>query len=283
LSAPILPFVQLDLTSRYGLEPGRYPVRPPGEPASEPVGVLIVDPLDAPIGRQRRRRGRAKPSQADAAAPSVEISRVTVAWATPFADETEAGAWLAAVEKDDEALAAQLTDGLRVINRALHAQRVAAQDSHVPDVSAERALAVRVGYGSGDALAQGDWTQALEVPPSTRRERRVDALRPQERVAKELGGHDSVPPHESHLLRARGDLEAGRLREAAVELDAGVRALLKAPRRQGLEEDADLGSIEGESAALARSANGNSMKEGDLERILLVAERIVRRRRILGS
>jgi len=61
VGAPILPFVQLDLTSRYGLAVGRYPVRPHGEPEAAPIGVLLVDALDAPIGGQRRRRRRARP------------------------------------------------------------------------------------------------------------------------------------------------------------------------------------------------------------------------------
>src|SRR3954454_19110171 len=101
MSAPILPFVQLDLTSGYGLAVGRYPVRPHGEPQSEPVAVLIAEAVDAPIGGgRRRRRGRSKPTAADPAAPTVAIFRLTVAWARPFEDEVAAGAWLAAVEGD---------------------------------------------------------------------------------------------------------------------------------------------------------------------------------------
>ncbi len=284
MGAPILPFVQLDLTSRYGLAVGRYPVRPPGGADGEPIGVLVVEALDAPIGRpQRRRRARQKPLEADGAAPSVEISRLTVAWARPFEEELDAGAWLAGVEKDPEALDREVADGVRVINRALHAQRAAAQDSFVPDVSPERALAVRVGYGNGDALAGGEFSKALEVPPSEKRERRVDALRPQERVARALGGHDSVSAHETHLLRARADFDAGRLREAVVELDAAVRALAAAPRSPSVEEDEDLATLEGESQALAQAAHGKTMTEDELERMLRVAERVVRRRRILGG
>ena len=284
MSAPILPFVQLDLTSRYGLVPGRYPVRAPGEPHSEPIGVLLIEELDAPIGgSRRRRRGRQKPVESDPAAPSVEISRVTVAWARPFEDEVSAGGWLEVVEADPEALASEVSDALRIVNRALHAQRAAAQDSFVPDVSPERALAVRVGYGNGDALAGGEWSRALDVPPSATRERRVDALRPQERVARALGGHDAVEPHETHLLRARADLDAGRLREAAVELDAAVRALLGAPRNPSVEEDEDLAGLETEGARLKEAAHGKSLKAEDLESVLRVAERVVRRRRILGS
>lgn len=284
MSALILPFVQLDLASRYGLEPGRYPVRAQGEPQSEPIGVLVVEALDAPVGSaRRRRRGRQKPVESDPGAPSVEISRITVAWARPFDDEVSAGGWLKAVEADPDALASEVTDALRVVNRALHAQRAAAQDSFVPDVSAERALAVRVGYGNGDALAGGEWSDALDVPPSEKRERRVDALRPQERVARALGGHDSVAPHETHLLRARADFDGDRLHEAAVELDAAVRALLAAPRSPSVEEDEDLATLEGEAQTLAGAAHGKSMRADELERLLQVAERVVRRRRILSG
>jgi hypothetical protein len=259
-------------------------VRAPGEPQSEPIGVLLVEELDAPIGgSRRRRRGRTKPVAAEPGAPTVEISRVTVAWARPFEDEVAAGAWLTVVEKDPEALSSEVADGLRVINRALHAQRAAAQDSFVPDLSPERALAVRVGYGNGDALAGGEWSKALNVPPSDKRERRVDALRPQERVARALGGHDAVEPHETHLLRARADLDAGRLHEAAVELDAAVRALQTAPRNPSVEEDEDLATLEAEAQGLAAAARGKAGRAEELERLLQVAERVVRRRRILGG
>ncbi len=279
MGAPILPFVQLDLANAYGLADGRYPVRPAGEPGGEPLGVLIVGTVDAPIGRPpRRTRRRAKPGPADASAPSVQISRVTVAWARPFEDEVSAGGWLAAVERDPEALEAEVADALRVINRALHAQRAAAQDSYVPDVSPERALSVRVGYGNGDALVGGEWSNALDVPPVERRRRRVDALRPQESVARTLGGHESVKAHETHLLRARADLDAGRAQEAAAELRVALQALLAAPRKPGIEEDEDIATLEAETPALSDSAS-----EDDLERLLGIAERVIRRRRILGD
>jgi hypothetical protein len=68
-----------------------------------------------------------------------------------------------------------------------------------------------------------------------------------------------------------------------VELDAAVRALLAAPRSRGVEEDEDLATLEGEAQALAGAAHGKSTNADELERLLKVAERVVRRRRILSG
>jgi hypothetical protein len=229
--------------------------------------------VGAPIGRRERRpRRRPRPEQVEAGnePPSVEITRVTAIRAgEPFADEGAASAWLAELDGDPDRLDAFVAEGIVDVNAALHAARAAAQDAFVPDVAPSSALAVRAGYGAGDALADGEFTEAITVPPSIRRTRRSEALRPQERVARVLGGHEQVEPYETHLLRARADLDCGRQREAAVELEAGVRGLLAeaGSRQSGEDELKDLTTLEA---------------QGPLEERLLVAERVVRRRRILG-
>lgn len=291
-SAPIFPFVQLDLTARYGVAAGRYPVRPAGEPRGEPIAVLVVATVDAPVGpARRRRRSRPKPVEATPGVPTVEISRLTVIRADArFAGETEAATWLKELKGSEEELDAEVVAGLAVINRAMHAQRAAAHDPSVPDVVAERALVVRVGYGSGDALAEGKWAEALEVPPtSEKRGRRVDALRPQERIARVLGGHETVETCEALVLRARADLDWGRPREAALELRNAVAALLAATEvRTTSSEDElkDLAALEEAQAALADAARTALRADPDpalIEETLRIAERVLRRRRILGS
>src|SRR5919107_2969145 len=55
---------------------------------------------------------------------------------------------------------------------------------------------------------------------------RATALRPQERLAAVLAGRDAVLACEELTLRARSDLDAGRLREAALQLRAAFEAAL---------------------------------------------------------
>jgi hypothetical protein len=253
--------------------------------------VLVLETVGAPVGRRQRRprkRPRPQPAESGAEPDSVEIFRLTVIFADrPFAGEPDAAGWLAGLEGDEEALDSEVDAGLRVVNRALHAQRAAAQDAFVADVSPSGALGVRVGYGAGDALAEGEFTQAVEVSPSAQRQRRVDALRPQERVARALGGHEQVPLHESHLLRARADLDCGRLREAAIELRAGIEALLADPTGRSSSEDeaSDLAALSEQGPGLTAAARAALQAEPEpepLSEALLIAERVVRRRRILG-
>ncbi len=91
-------------------------------------------------------------------------------------------------------------------------------------------MAVRIGYGSGDEVAAGRFTAAREVDVwatgASRRRRRAEELRPQERTAAVLGGRERIDACETLLLRARADLDAGRDREAALQLRVGLEALL---------------------------------------------------------
>lgn len=288
MSAPLFAFAQLDLASGYGLTPGRYPLRPEGRPTAEPEGVLVLASIDALVGRPRRRRGRAKPREVSVedSGPTVQVQRATVIRAEPFAGVAHAEAWLAETQGDEAKLAATVEWGLLAVNRALHAHRSAAQDAYVPDVSAERTLAARIGFGPGDALASGRWSEAVDVPPSAPRVRRAESLRPQERVARVLGGHETVGPCEALLLRARADLDAGRSREAALELQSAVAALLvELGGTGGPEQAADLADLDGRRdalAAMASTALRSAPPRADLEDGLRLAERVIRRRLILG-
>ena len=88
----------------------------------------------------------------------------------------------------------------------------------------------RIGYGSGEEVAAGRFTAAREVDVraggASRRRRRAEELRPQERLAAVLGGRERIDACETLLLRARADLDAGRSREAALQLRVGLEALL---------------------------------------------------------
>lgn len=165
--------------------------------------VVVVGELDAP-----RRRGRAE---------TVPVTRVTVVDPSPFPDDETAAHWLRHAEQPDT----------RTLARLLAAHRVAAADASVADADATRALRVRVGYGSGNEVADGKWTQARELPvPERPQPRRRSRHRPSERLAALLSGRDAVLACEELTLRARGDLDHGREREAALQLEAALAAAL---------------------------------------------------------
>ena len=187
--------------------------------------MLIVETIGAPRPSRRRRR---RPRQVDPAEPDeVPVTRVTVTAAEELADPEQASAWLESVAGDARRRAAEVRSATLLVNRALHALRAGAADPMVADVAATRALAIRIGYGSGEELAEGRWTAARELPPPKRG--RYEEVEPQSRVAAVLAGRDRVHPAETMLLRARLDADQGRETEARFGLAAAEAALAEDP------------------------------------------------------
>jgi hypothetical protein len=164
------------------------------------------------------------------------VTRVMVTGTEELADLERASAWLESVAGDTSRRAAEVRSATLLINRALHALRAGAADPLVPDVAATRALAIRIGYGSGEELAEGRWTAARELAPPKRG--RYEEVEPQTRVAAVLAGRDRVHPAETMLLRARLDAEQGREDEARLGLAAVEAALTDdpGPREEELRE-----------------------------------------------
>ena len=181
--------------------------------SDEAQHVVVIGGLEAPR-RQRR------PRPADEEAKPVDVTRATVIAADPLDGEARAEAWL---KQEARALVAP---ALAVLNRALHARRIAAADPYAAEVTRRHALVTRVGYGTGEQVAEGRWREARELPPERPRRARESALRPQERFAALLAGRDAAMASELLALRARLDLEQARDREAALQLDAALRAAL---------------------------------------------------------
>ncbi|MEA2365370.1 MAG: hypothetical protein QOE69_2383 [Thermoleophilaceae bacterium] len=181
----------------------------------------MLTTLGAP---ERRRIGGRRPRAISAADPEpVPTARATVVRSAPFATDEDATGWLGQVDLDAELAAAVLT-----LNRALHAHRVAAADPYAAEVSLSRALVARVGYGSGDGLVEGRYGEAREVPLTGRRRPRRSMEAPEERFAALLGGREQALACEELVLRARADLNAGRLVEAALQARVAIEALLAA-------------------------------------------------------
>ena len=214
-------FVQWEFPGRLGPEPGRYAIRRfAGDDVRQ---VLVISGVEAPrrvrlSAGARRRTRRAEPGEPS---PPVEVTRATVIDAQALDTEEAAEAWLArAIGDGREAL---LAESLRVLTRAVAARRVAAADPWAADPDPARALVTRIGYGSGAAVADGEWDVARELPARAPGRR---MLVPQERAAALLGGRDAALACEELALRARADLDRGRGREAALQLDAALRAAL---------------------------------------------------------
>lgn len=253
----------------------------------------MIQTLGAPRPPSRRRR-RARAADPAADPKPLPLARATAIRAfAPFEAPERAEAWLEGATEAEDTADVLVTEGIALLNRALHAQAVAAADPHAHELTPERAVAVRIGYGSGEQTADGLYTTAREVDVwasgASRRRRRQEDLSPQERVAAVLGGRERVDVCETLLLRARADLDAGREREAALQLRVGVEALL-AELRGALADpghEEDLGTLQERRHEVGEAAN--QALEGDLDadratavgELLAIAERVLRRRRVL--
>jgi hypothetical protein len=216
------------------LPEGRYLVRD-----GEAERVLIVQELGAP--RPKRRVGRRSKQVEPADPEAVPVTRVTVTGVS-FADAGEGSAWLKRMTGDRGLGTEEIRTATRIVNRALSALRAAARDPLVQEIGATRALAIRIGHGSGDELAEGLWTEAKELPAPRRG--RLDDVEPQSRVAAVLAGRDEIHAAETLMLRARLDAQQGRTAEARHGLRAARAALEESPAPRQKELLEQLAAIE---------------------------------------
>lgn len=288
-SAPrIFGFAQFDLAGALPLADGRYVIRDGGG-----EWVLVLETRDARPGPRRRRR---RPREAERAAgpTTVPLTRATVVLAAdPFRGEDAASQWLQGIAEDEQALDALLTESAALLNRALYVHAVVSEDPHQTAISPERAAAARIGFGGGEQVADGEWTSAIDVDPSSPRgpirRQRADELRPQERTAAVLGGRERLDACETLLLRARADLDAGRGREAALQLRVGLEALRRELPGALSDPDhtADMASLESrrqEAVGAAEAAPLGDLTAAQLtsvQDLLHLCERVLRRRRVL--
>ncbi|HLH64959.1 MAG TPA: hypothetical protein VKV27_04610 [Solirubrobacteraceae bacterium] len=262
--ASLFAFVQLDLPWPLGPPDGRYLVRAPsgGQAAaqatpSQPSHVLVLSTLASSPARRWPRRASRRLAPG-AAPPPVAVGRATIIGAAPLADEAAARGWLGRAGERE------LRDGVRVLNRALHAYRLATGDPWLRTVSVTQALATRAGYGAGEQVAEGAWIQARELRLATGPSGRRSRLAGEARLAAALTGRASTLACEELTLRARMDLEEGRPREAALQLLAALDSALTE-----LAADPAASALAGRLAELAALRQGVS----DAARALLSGER----------
>jgi hypothetical protein len=282
-------FVQLDVPGRLGVDDGRYLVRPAGGAEEDDGTVLVVQTMGAPAAGRRPPRKRRRPQPADPqdGPPEVPITRLTVIPARTL-EPGELEREMDALQADAAATEAAIAEGLREANRVVRAHRIASQDPYGHEIGRLTPIAVRVGVGTGQELADGRWTQAFTVPAPERRQRRADALRPQERLAELLSGREPIDVCETLLLRARADLDQGRPREAALQLTQGLDALLaELPDRAGPGQEDDLATLRARrdsisaAASTALRADPAAEQVDELDETLGICERVLRRRQAL--
>ena len=235
---------------------------------------MILTTLGA---KERRRLGRrSRPADLEPDPEPVTTTRATVVMtADEFADEAAAKEWLRNAGEE------QLVLGVRALNGAMRAHRIAAADPTVREVSREQALVARVGYGTGDEVAYGQWSDALDIDPERRRSWRggkATVLRPAERVAALLSAREEALVCEDLTLRARLDLDHGHLREAAVQLDAALStalAELEDDDRQDLARRREVLATHAEGvAAAAATARRRELDEEQIAAITKALQRL---------
>ena len=254
--------------------------------------MLVVETVGAPPPPRRRRRRKPKRAEPGSEPAPLPLARVTAVRAhEPFESAEATERWLTETLGDEKATDETIAEALALLNRALHANAVAsATPGH--ELSTEHATTVRIGHGSGKEVASGRFASAHEIDVRggrSQRRQRDEELRPQERVAAVLGGREQLDACESLLLRARADLDAGRNREAALQLRVGLEALLVelagALADPGHEEDmAQLQTRRADAGSAANEALHGDLSSPNLNAVrdlLDLCERVLRRRRVL--
>jgi predicted metal-dependent hydrolase len=284
LPPSLFAFVQFEFPWELGPVPGRYVLR--DSAAEADLRVVVLKTLGARERRLfgRRRTQRLEPAPEPALVPT---TRATLIRGVPLAGAEAGRAWMAASEE-------HVPVELAVLNDVVQAHRIASADPYVRPVLAEQALVVRIGYGAGEEVAEGRWTEAVEpgekegAAVRRLRAQRTAALQPQERLAALLGGRDAALACEELALRARADLEAGRSREAALELRVALEAALAELEAWRGRRDLDerLEELRGERGVVGEAANaalrGGLATESvaEVERVLGRVEAAIRARAV---
>jgi hypothetical protein len=237
--------------------------------------VLVVATLGAPERRRMLGR-RAKKAEAEAEPDPVPVSTgrgTVIDVGAPFSDVEQAAGWLAAAGEDE------LEQDLAVLNRALHSFRLASADPYVMPIGRHQTLVARIGFGAGDEVADGLWTEARTLVPPARRQRRAKVLAPQARLAALLGAREPLLVSEELALRARLDLDHGRDREAALQLlvalDATIAELAGDPHADSLADRlAELRDQRDPIAHAAQAALEDSLGEQERETVEFVLGRV---------
>ncbi|MCX6394675.1 MAG: hypothetical protein NTY57_07505 [Solirubrobacterales bacterium] len=231
-------FVQFDFAGPLGLPEGRWVVRDSGAPS--PSHVLIVDQLAAPA-KLRRKKVEQAPDPAE-----LQITRVTVIDTLSELPDTPPSA---------------VTDAAALVQRALTLAALASPLSPGA-IELPSPVGIRTGFGSGAEVADSGWSEVSEVPLTAPSRRRRRAAQPNEETFSALlGGRVGIPVSALITLRARRDLDSGRIREAAIQLEAAINTART--ELGGLVPPDSLESLVAHAVAVAAAAE--AARAGDLD------------------
>lgn len=236
--------------------------------------MLVFATLGAPQRRRLEQLRKQRDAPREPAPTPVSTGRATVIdVGSPIANLGLANEWLSGAGESE------LDEGLAVLNRALHAFRLVSTDPYLNPVNRAQALVARVGFGAGEQVADGLWTEAIELIDAPGRQRRRRMLTPQARLAAVLGSRQRPLVCEELTLRARLDLDHDRHREAALQLlvalDAALAELQSEPRADSLAERLDELRAQREPVAdAAQSALAGEPSAGQLEAVAFALGRV---------
>ncbi len=270
---PLFAFTQFELPWAFGPPDGRYLLRAEGDPPdAPPAHVLVIATLGAPERRRFQRLKRQSEPQPEPE-PVITGRATVIEVGEPFPNDAAARAWLSRAGEPE------LADGLAVLNRALHAFRLVVADPYLVPVGRHQALVARVGFGAGEQVADGLWTEATELLLRSGRRRRSAVLHPQARLAAALSGRERALASQELTLRARLDLDHGRAREAALQvlvaLDAALAELALDPTVETLADRlAELRGRRDQTAAAAQAALAGPLEPEQIEGVDFTLKRL---------
>jgi hypothetical protein len=247
-----------------------------------------------PPARRKRRRPR-KSNRSDSPT-RVQITTVTVIRAyQPFEDEDDAKAWLQRLG-EDEFTDGLLNEALFTLDRARAADAAASGRPFAAPTEFAGILTARIGYGDGDRISEGRFTEAFDVDArggvGSRRRERLSRTAPIARIAAIIGEKGRADSCEFLVPRVRADLDTGRIMTAALGIEMACRSTV-AELDQVLDEPdhvTDLDQLEAmlpdlttlTDSVLTETEPWPGLAES-LEEPLAIAERILRRRRVLDQ
>jgi len=226
---------------------------------------------------------------------TVTITVVTVIRADqPFESESAAEAWMNQA-MDSEFTGELLDDAISTLDRARAADATGSGVAFGTRTGIGSLLTARVGYGDGDQVASGRFLDALEVDArggsSEKRRERLSRTGSLARTASLLGDREKPTACEVMVPRIRLDLDTGNSAAACLAVGPAISATIS-ELEFALEDDdheKDLDLLEdllpglhqiGEAAAEGKSETADLTR---VEEALAVAERVIRRRRILAQ
>ena len=250
----------------------------------ESVGVL-------PPARRKKRKPKAEGGSEERSRVPLTVFSVVFA-DLEFGDPSEAGRWLDGLGPDgcDDLLERAFAS----LDRLLATQAAATGRPYVSRWGEEDALAARVGYADGNDAYAGTLAASLAIDvrggaAAPRRERLARSA-PLRRVAAVFRSREEARASELLVPRARSDLDAGRLLEAAAVIEVAVALVMTelGDLAEDREHLADLAALEDLMPSLSEVTE-RVVDEGaawpglgaEVDRAVTLAERVIRRVQVL--